>query len=542
MTDINTDSFTYLVNAGAPLGQLLQFVDNDISMDALAEAVKDMLARDRTVDQILEESPDRGLTAQELVAPVENAQNISELLTEEIQELYRKELNGVNRAAIAGELRKIAKQGKFVKEFDKALAVMDRAAKDYEKGLVEWDKAQRQQNNRVSIDTVSTALRELGITLRYNQLLKEADIQGLPPQYSKQNAATVLPVYLMDYLREAGYEGVNPKTVDGCLACIADQNRYNPIQEYLLSGLWDGVDRFPEIYRILGVLDERHQTYIRKWFIQCVALGLNDDEHPVAADGILVLQGEQGLAKTSFFRIMSPFPQWFVEGAIIDMRDKDTQLRALGGWITELGELESTIKKEQTNLKAFVTLPEDRIRPPYAAKAAREARRTSFCGTVNPENFLKDETGSRRFWIIHLDYIDKKALFSLSREWVNQVWFQTYDLFRSSPTGYRLSDEEIKELQKRNRDFEEPLPYELEIKALLDLSLPVERWGWWRSVDLAKLLPGQPNDSRRIGRALSRVAKQCADGRFKYSRTLEGKPEYFIPLVNDTYDYDDEPL
>lgn len=506
MTDTNTDSFTYLANAGVPLGQLLQFVDNNISMDELAEAVKDMLARDRTVNQILEESPDNGLTAQEIVAPVADAQNISELLTEEIQELYRKELNGVNRAAIAGELRKIAKQGKFVKEFDKALAVMDRAAKDYEKGLVEWDKAQRQQNNRVSIDTVSTALRELGITLRYNQLLKEADIQGLPPQYSKQNAATVLPVYLMDYLREAGYEGVNPKTVDGCLACIADQNRYNPIQEYLLSGLWDGVDRFPEIYRILGVLDERHQTYIRKWFIQCVALGLNDDEHPVAADGILVLQGEQGLAKTSFFRIMAPFPRWFVEGAIIDMRDKDTQLRALGGWITELGELESTIKKEQTNLKAFVTLPEDRIRPPYAVKAAREARRTSFCGTVNPENFLKDESGSRRFWIIHLERIDKKALFALSREWVNQVWFQAYDLYRTDPAGYRLSDEEIKELQKRNRDFEEPLPYELEIRALLDLSLPVERWGWWRSVDLAKLLPGQPNDSRKIGRALSRVA------------------------------------
>lgn len=58
--------------------------------------------------------------------------------------------------------------------------------------------------------------------------------------------------------------------------------------------------------------------------MQCVALGLNDESHPVGADGVLVLQGDQGLAKTSFFRIMSPFPRWFVEGAIIDMSNKDT--------------------------------------------------------------------------------------------------------------------------------------------------------------------------------------------------------------------------
>lgn len=471
-----------------------------------------------------------------------NAKNIGELLTDEVQELYRTEVNGVRRAAIAGELREIARKGRFTTAFNQALATMDKAAKDYEKGLIEWGKAQHQKNTRVSIGTVSDALQELGITLRYNQLLKEADIQGLPPQYSKQNAATVLPVYLMDFLRESGYEGVNPKTVDGCLACIADQNRYNPVREYLQSGLWDGVDRFSEIYRILGVSDERYQTYIRKWFIQCVALGLNDDERPVAADGILVLQGEQGLAKTSFFRIMSPFPRWFVEGAIIDMRDKDTQIRALSGWIAELGELESTLKKEQTNLKAFITLPEDRIRPPYAATPARAARRTSFCGTVNPENFLKDESGSRRFWIVHLEYIDKKALFALRHEWVNQVWFQAYEMYKVNPAGYRLSDEEIRELQKQNHEFEELLPYELEIRELLDTSLHVERWSWWRAVDLAKLLPGQPSDSRKIGRALSRVAKQCADGRFRHDRKMNGKPEYFIPLLDSAHDYDGELL
>ena len=482
------------------------------------------------------------MTEQEILASVAGAQNIDELLTDEVRELYRKEFDGVRRASIAGKLREIARNGEFTKVFDKALSTMEKDAKAYEKGLIEWDKAQHQKDNRVSIDTVTEALRELGITLRYNQLLKEAEVEGLPAYYSKQNAVNVLPVYLMDYLRASGYEGVNAKTVDGCLACIADQNRYNPIKEYLLAGAWDGEDRFPEIYRILGMPDERYQTYIRKWFIQCVALGLNDEENPVAADGILVLQGEQGLAKTSFFRIMSPFPRWFVEGAVIDMRDKDSLLVSLGGWITELGELDSTLKKEQMSLKAFVTRPEDRIRPPYAATSARAARRTSFCGTVNPKNFLKDETGSRRFWIVPLEHIDKKALFALPREWVNQVWYQTYSLYKADPGGYRLSDAEIQELQRENRDFEEQLAYEEEIWALLVPSLPVERWSWWRSIDLAKLLPGPVTDSRRIGRVLARVAKQCADGRFRYCRTINGNNEFFIPLQSGIPDYDDEPL
>lgn len=470
-----------------------------------------------------------------------NAKNLDDLLPVEVQELYCKEMNGVTRAAFAGELREIAKKGRFVTDFSRALASLEKQAKRYEKELVRWDKAQNQNNNRVSIETVSLALQELGITLRYNQLLKEPEIQGLPPQYSKQNAAVVLPVYLMDYLRECGFEGVNPKTIDGCLACIADINRYNPIREYLLSGRWDGVSRFPEVYRILGISDEQHQSYIKKWFHQAVALGLNDDENPVGADGVLVLQGSQGCGKTSFFRTIAPFPRWFVEGAVIDIRVKDTLLTSLSGWITELGELDSTLKKEQAALKAFVTRGEDRLRPPYAVKDVRAARRTVFCATVNPKDFLKDETGSRRFWVVPIEHIDKEKLFSLPPEFVDQLWYESYEMYLDNPAGFRLNDVEIQNLQKRNREFEAQLPYESEICGMLNPSLPVAQWGWWRTADITKLLSAPADRSIQVGRALSKVSRQCADGRFKYDRTVHGNVEYLIPLDDGSYN-DDEPL
>lgn len=388
------------------------------------------------------------------------------------------------------------------------------------------------EGKRLTLEVVSMALQELGITVRYNQLLKEVEIRGLPECYSSENAVNVLPVHQMDYLRSCGYKGVTRLAIDGYLACVADQNRFNPIRKYLESVVWDGEDRFERIFCILGVTDIKFQTYITKWFIQCVALGLNDEKEPIGADSVLVLQGEQGLAKTSFFRIMSPFPRWFVEGAIIDMSNKDTILTALSGWITELGELDSTLKKQQMSLKAFVTRSEDRIRAPYARNDTRAPRRTSFCGTVNPVDYLRDETGSRRFWTVPVTNIDKKALFTLDRDWVHQVWLQAYDLYKADPDGFRLMDDEMRELQDDNMFFSVPLPWELEILNLLDYLMPTHEWEWWRPAEVADRLPGKA-DARQVGKALKKIVgtpPTNPPNPPKYARKLHGNTEYCLPL------------
>lgn len=395
---------------------------------------------------------------------------------------------------------------------------------------------EKKDGKRLTLEVVSVALQELGITVRYNQLLKEVEIRGLPECYSNENAVNVLPVHLIDYLRSCGYRGVARLAIDGYLSCIADKNRFNPVREYLESGVWDGVDRFAEIFCILGVTDIRYQTLIVKWFVQCVALGLNDEKAPIGADGVLVLQGEQGLAKTSFFKIMTPFPRWFVEGAIIDLGNKDSIITALSGWITELGELDSTLKKEQMALKAFITRSEDRIRFPYARNDTRSPRRTSFCGTVNPADYLRDETGSRRFWTVPVTSIDKKVLFKLQSDWVHQFWFQTYDMYKADPNGFRLMDDEMKELQEKNLEFSVPLPWELEILNLLDYSMPTHEWEWWTAAEMADRLSGKA-DARQVGRALKKItnttpsnAPANSPNSPKTTRKLHGNPEYYIPM------------
>ena len=397
----------------------------------------------------------------------------------------------------------------------------------------EQDNAEK----RLTIETAKQALQELGITIRYNLLLKEPEVSGLPECYSSENAVNVLPIYLMDYLKSCGYKGVSIQTIDGCLSCISDQNRYNPVAEFLKSQEWDNTDRLQEIYSILGVTIPKYQTYIKKWLIQCIALGLNDENNAIGAEGVLVLQGEQGLAKTSFFRMLSPFPRWFVAGAVIDLKDKDTVIKALSGWLTELGELDSSLKREQSSLKAFITSPEDRIRPPYARNQTRTPRRTSFCGTVNPQDYLRDETGSRRFWTIPIEHIDKKTLFSLSHEWVTQLWAQIYVMYQQNKNGFRLTSEEMKTLQNDNQEFSIPLDYETEIKEMLDYDLPIEQWEWWKASDIADRI-GYKVDARKVGKALARVEKGLnppnppnPPNLPKTVRTFHGITEYFLPIT-----------
>lgn len=478
---------------------------------------------------------ERGEKWTQLLSSLGNAADTRSLLTEEVRAFYRAETSEENRTLLYEDLRKIAIANRFTKSFDNTFRAFMKSIAAEERAASSW-KGKGNQGNYVSIETVKTALEELGISVKYNLLTKDVDISGLPGYYSKDNAVDILPVYLSDYMRANNFSGVTRPNIDGCLNCIADANRYNPLLDYISAGVWDGKDRLQEIYRILGVQSHHHQIYIKKWFIQCVALGLrkdDDSERPFGAEGVLVLQGKQGLAKTSFFRIMSPFPRWFVEGAIIDMRDKDSQLKVLRTLIAELGELDGTLKKEQTSLKAFVTSAEDRIRKPFGRVETRSVRRTSFCGTVNPKEYLKDETGSRRWWTIPITHVDKRTLFSMNRSFVNQFWFQIYHIYLKDPNGFRLTDAESQALQSENQSFEQPMKYEIELTELLDFTIPFEHWEWWKTSDLAKRISDRA-DPGHVGRALKRVmARYGYDSTTpKVTQVTHGYPVTKIPLYH----------
>ena len=385
----------------------------------------------------------------------------------------------------------------------------------------------------VTTDTIRQVLREMGISVRLNVISGRVDIDGMPEEQSGTNAPNTLPVLIRDYLVKRGRSGAM-QTISDCLSVIADANRYNPVADMLTAAKWDGVDRLSEVLQMLGIEDNKREcVYVVKWLHQTVAMALNDEKNPYGADGVLVLQGAQGVGKTLFFRSIAAKAQWFAEGVSIDTSDRDTIMKAVTYWIAELGELDSTLKREQVALKAFITTAEDTYRAPYARVQTRNPRRMSLAATVNPGEFLCDDTGTRRFWVVHVEHIDTARLLELSEEWYKQLWRQVYEqLYLKDAQGFRLTAEEREELQRANMKHNKPLPGETEILDKLDWDAS-SGWDWYRTTDIKESLCLHI-DARQIGRALTRIAER--DPRVE-QRIEHGIRKYWLPQRRGGVEY-----
>lgn len=396
------------------------------------------------------------------------------------------------------------------------------------------DFADRSKRKKaVTTDTIKQVLREMGISVRLNVISGRVDIDGMPDDLSSTNAPNTLPVLIRDYLVKRGRSGAM-QTITDCISVIADANRYNPVADMLTAAKWDGEDRLSEVLHILGIEDNKREcVYVVKWLHQTVAMALNDEKNPHGADGVLVLQGAQGVGKTLFFRSIAAKAQWFAEGVSIDTSDRDTIMKAVTYWIAELGELDSTLKREQVALKAFITTAEDTYRAPYARVQTRNPRRMSLAATVNPGEFLCDDTGTRRFWVVHVEHIDTARLLALSEEWYMQLWRQVYEqLYLKDAQGFRLTAAEREELQRANMQHNKRLPGETEILDKLDWDAS-SGWDWYRTTDIKENLHLNI-DTRQIGRALTRIAER--DPRVE-QRIEHGIRKYWLPQRRGGIEY-----
>jgi putative DNA primase/helicase len=242
---------------------------------------------------------------------------------------------------------------------------------------------------------------------------------------------------------------------------------YNPVKEWIDSIPWDGNDRMPAFLESL-VTQESNQLkemLMRKWLISCVAAAY--EVNGVELEGILVLQGAQGLGKTLWFKRLCDYNKgWLLEGATLNPSDKDSVKRAVSHWIVELGEIESTFKKSDIDqLKAFVTSKTDELRLPYDRAFTTYQRRTAFYASVNAREFLTDTSGNRRFWVLAVKDIDVNHGVDMQQLWAQvketmyvpgqKNWFLSHDereLLQESNEGYRTQSS-VEDLLLEHVDF-----------------------------------------------------------------------------------------
>jgi predicted P-loop ATPase len=231
--------------------------------------------------------------------------------------------------------------------------------------------------------------------------------------------------------------GINvaPAVVGRAVGAVAREIRIHPVRDWLDTLKWDGTPRIETwTSTYLGAEPTAfNHTIGALWLISAVARIYRPG---VKADHMLILEGPQGARKSTAIKVLAG-EEWFTD-ELPELGSKDAALHMQGVWIVEIAELDAIGRAEVSRIKAFLTRTTDRFRPPYGRYTVEVPRQCVFAGTVNPDTYLRDETGNRRFWPLRCGTIDIAAL-ARDRD---QLWAEAVHRFRAGAIWW-IDDPEL---------------------------------------------------------------------------------------------------
>lgn len=213
-----------------------------------------------------------------------------------------------------------------------------------------------------------------------------------------------------EWMQGSGLKRAGRDAVHDALDLVAREHSFHPLRDWLNGLMWDKVPRIDSwLTEYLGVEHDAagYASTIGRLFLISMVARVN--KPGCKADYMLVLEGEQGALKSTACKILAG-DDYFSDGLPGDVTSKDAALHLRGKWLVEMAEMHTLSRSETTALKAFLTRATDIYRPPYARLEVYDKRQTVFVGTTNADNYLKDETGGRRFWPVKVGAIQLDRL------------------------------------------------------------------------------------------------------------------------------------
>ena len=345
----------------------------------------------------------------------------------------------------------------------------------------------RGDSKTASVDEIKSFL-DGHVSLRFNEITSRVEFKAPTDDNLKSHTDST------DFTDEGIWTPINDRKVNSLWSKMSEVTRvnkqdiyniiesdyvplFNPFTEYLSTlqsvesvrsvcqnkspsvGEKDYIRELAATVRVKGGEQEQMlwHLYLKKWLVGMVASWISDD---VVNNVILVLIGEQGAYKTTWFNYLLPPPlkQYFYTKTNANRMSKDDILTLAQYALVCCEELDTMRPAELNQLKAAVTMPSIDERAAYAHYHEHRKHIASFCGTGNNTQFLSDPTGNRRWLPFEVESIVSPRDHPFHYE---GIYSQALALYKSG-FQYWFTKEEIQELNRHNKQFETPrLEHEL---------------------------------------------------------------------------------
>ena len=350
------------------------------------------------------------------------------------------------------------------------------------------------KNSEKNLDLIMDLL---GYEVRFNLLRKRIEVwetnSGGAKQRSKLDLGG-LAVVLADAAEKQRLMMNKNFIFDLLRKKVNSTSQYNPVADFLKENSHrfcqsgskiDNLEETKKLFKKLVLVNPDEEDYAWKsftrWLCGAVNIAFNNLEKAVNCQGILILQSDkQGIGKTRFARALCPSPDWFSELGNIDVSSRDGLIKSTSFWIAELGELGQTLDKRSADeLKNFITSSIDTVRKPYATDPEDHPRLSTFIGTTNDNEFLKDITGNRRYWVVRI-----KDIKDFSDVDIHRVWAEIYYAWKSKKLVPYMSMAEIEENEKIVDEVRRESSEEIALRDNYDWESNKELWKFQTYTDI----------------------------------------------------------
>ncbi len=218
----------------------------------------------------------------------------------------------------------------------------------------------------------------------------------------------------IDFQREISmlypqFRSVAKTMVQDAVVSACNDDRYDVALKFIRKEEWDKKNRLDTwLSQAYGTPDTPYYRAVGSNFFKGMAKRII--EPGCKFDSVLIIEGKQGCGKSTSLTLIAG-EDWHLETTMMP-EGKDFFMQMSGKLIVEFSEGESFSRADTKKMKSVISTRFDTYRTPYEKRPKDIPRRCVFAMTTNNSEFLKDETGNRRFFpiVVEKPFVDLEWL------------------------------------------------------------------------------------------------------------------------------------